>query len=563
MKKLLIASLALSSLSASAMSFKAQMQPLKLPLMISTSQPPKVKFTPPGEMSIGLQRMCGDGDVADFSNDHPDFDFVPQSTTQLDVIIGYWVVEEGADFVPNSNNFYPVGYRKSPIAESSSSVVYNGNFIPMNKSFSPGPNGVNIIATDIINLRNIAQRSMGSAKNYRIFAGASTCLNPTDSAALATPGTPGFTFTPSPVEIGHVLSHEDSSSSTAPGLVYEAEKAVSSLDTSTSSKVDKFAKDNDHVSYQIGMKGSTPDTIYKGGGTGYDATTQKPFEFNVGKSGGADIEAKASGAWSAFKDIANLDYPDLSALPPTATDADKLAEYKNKLNAASISSKLSASTSNELSYCASFNLNTNSNAPQYKWEAFPMNLSCKFLFKGSALVTAFSALYNPSSLPSQSVFEDLKRNLAARFYVAAVFEAVQKTMHADSGIKIERASCYNKPSGKPMIYSLVGSYPFQFQLSAKHWQVNPLSLTHHHPEPLFALSDFQRYFDSDKVGVFGQVLDPAAAQNIQAQDWGISFPVKDKSEWINNDVDSATFNSSPINIYFRIRSIGGSCPMFC
>lgn len=80
-RPIILATLALSSLSASAMSFKAQIQPLKLPLMISTSQPPKVKFTPPGEISVGLMRMCGDGDVAHFEQEHPDFNFVPQERT--------------------------------------------------------------------------------------------------------------------------------------------------------------------------------------------------------------------------------------------------------------------------------------------------------------------------------------------------------------------------------------------------------------------------------------------------------------------------------------------------
>lgn len=546
--KLLITTLALASASAFGMNFKAELQPLRLPLMLSTSQPPKVKFTPPGEISVGLQRMCGDGDVAHFEQEHTEFEFVPQSTKDLHVLIGYWVVEEGASPVPNPANFFPVGYRLSPIAEQANEVVYKGDFLPMNKSFSPGPNGLNIIATDIINLQKIAEKSYGSNKNYRIFAGASTCVSPDQASTLAAPNSSGFKYTPSPVEIGYVLSTEGSA-----GLLKEAEYTVTNeLDVDVEAKVDVFATKNANLDYDIN---SGSETIYKG--SGYEATNQKPLKFGY-KPGLADVDITGEKTFDIFKKVAKLSYPNLSTLPPTATDADKLQKYKDDLKAAGVYSQLTNSPN--AGYCTSMNLSVNQNGPQYKWETFPMNLSCKYLIRDGQLASHYNALFSPSSLPSENDFNDLKKKLAARYFVAATFEATQKKMHTDTDLKIEKPNCYNV-AGKPMINKLVGSYPFQFLKSGDKYAINPKAYSHMHPEPLFALVDYTRYFASDAVGVWGQLL--PANETPDPVQWGMLFPLKDSSKWNENQIDSSTFNGSPINIYFRIRSVGGSCPMFC
>lgn len=546
--KLLMTTLALASASAFGMNFKAEIQPLKLPLMLSTSQPPKVKFTPPGEISVGLQRMCGDGDVANFQSEHPEVDFVSQDVHDLHVIIGYWVVEEGANAVPSPANFYPVGYRLSPIAEQAADVVYKGDFLPMNKSFSPGPNGLNIIATDIINLQKISEKSFSSNKNYRVFAGASTCVDPDQKSALATSGSPGFKFTPSPVEIGYVLSSEGTA-----GLLKAAESTVQSdLDVDKNNKIDLFITKNSKIDYDIA---SSSETIYKG--SGYEATNQKPIKWDY-KGGMAEVDISGEKTFNVFEKVAKLDYPDIKSLPPTATDADKLQKYKDDLKSAGVYGQLTNAPS--IGYCTSMNLSVDQNGPQYKWETFPMNLSCKYLIRDGQLASAYNSLFSPSSLPSEDDFNGLKKKLATRYFVAASFEATQKKMHADSNLKIERPNCYNV-AGKPMISKLVGSYPFQFLKTGDKYAINPKAYTHMHPEPLFALSDYSRYFASDAVGVWGQVL--PANETPDPIQWGMLFPLKDQSKWNENQIDSSTFNGTPINIYFRIRSIGGSCPMFC
>lgn len=544
-KPIILATLVLGPFSASAMSFKAQIQPLKLPLMISTTQPPKVKFTPPGEISVGLMRMCGDGDVAHFEQEHPEFDFVPQTVTNLHVLVGYWVVEaDSTNPVPSSANFYPIGYRKNEIAEGPTTIKYEGKFLPINKSFSPGPNGLNLMAMEILNLHKVAKESFGAQKDYRIFAGASTCVTPAQESALADASSSGFTYTPSPVEILHTLT------STGSGQLLDlANSAANDLDASEDNKVNQFVNKYDKVKFTMGDKN---ESIYKDNTTYIAEPGKKPYRYDIGNHGESMTSLQS---FAIMEEIAKLDYPTMTG----ATDADKLLEYRNTMTALSTYSKVSGIDS--MAKCKSVaNIDVNGAAPQYKWEAFPMNLSCKHLLSNGQLQNKVTELFKPDTLPDQAKFDSLKKDLAKRFFVASVFETAQKALHASSSVKIERPNCFNTSGSQKLIHRLVGSYPFEFKKTAGAYKINPSAYNHVHPEPLFALVDYTRYFSDDRVGVWGQVLPASATPDPEA--WGMKFPLKNQ-DWSDNEVDSSTFNGVPININFKIRSVGGSCPMFC
>lgn len=549
MKPLILATLALSSLAASAMSFKAQIQPLKLPLMISTSQPPKVKFTPPGEIAIGLMRMCGDGDVANFEDENPQFNFVPQSVNEMHVMIGYWVVPTDAtNFVPTPANFYPIGYRKNPIAEDENSIQYQGKFLPMNKSFSPGPNGLNLLATEILNLQKIAKESYGSDKDFRIFAGASTCINPSNASTLVDAPTGGFSdsdYKPSPVEILHTLT------TTSNGHLYSvAETAAAELGDSNfnpNSFKNQFKKVK-------ASKGGVSQSIYTGNTSYYAPVNNKPYSYEIGNGQGTEIK---DSIMNLVIEIANLQPPTLTA----TSDADKLVEYTNTMKALTIYNKISSIDSfSDCKNDVNLNLNLDGVAGKYNWEPFPMNLSCKYLLNGNELANKVKALFEPTSLPDAGAFKNLQVDIAKRFFIGGVYEAAQAELQAS--VVIERPNCFNTSGVQKVIHRLVGSYPFEFKriLSTKTYQINASPHNHVHPEPLFALVDYTRYFNEDVWGVWGQVL--PAGQTVDPAAWGMTFPIKTQ-DWNDHKIEDSTFNGVPINIKFNIRSVGGTCPMYC
>jgi hypothetical protein len=588
--KLIVPSLliALGTQCALAMTFKAQIQPLKLPRTLLMSQPAQVPDTVAGDLSVGLMRMCGDGDVANFSKEHPSFDFVPQTTTKLDVITGYWITDaEDKNPVPTKENFYPVAYVKDlAIANTSAAVKFADTTLPINHALSTPINGLKVLSIDMINVYRNATRAFGANKSYRLYAGTFTCMNVDDGAALVSKENSDYKFNPSPVEITHVFTHPL-------GLKAKAEtEAVNS--------------GSDKMRMSVSTQPST-DSLYTMEPD--EVGVRFPYQFKFESSG--DISLSGTESFELYKKVMAYSLPKIEDAPSSSTAdpkepasaADKIKYYNEKINGMKNAFGVVPGTSDsaKISYCKGLGLDVSTEKSTYKWEAFPMNASCKFLHNDSDLSEAYTDMFREVSsltvIPDEAKFSSYKRNLAKRFYAANAIEVAQKNLNNSSALKLSHANCFNSGSN-PIIGRVVGSYPLHFtpDSSGARFTILPNANNHVHPEPLFALSDWKQYSASDVHGIWGQVIQstPTYAPVVDGdstldgpgsyvppsggikgktmeeqeaefdpRDWSILLPLNDKVQILDRKIDGKTFQVPGINILFKIRSVGGSCPGFC
>lgn len=634
--------LSFATMSAWGLSFKATMQPLKLPLTLALSLPAEQPETTPGEMTVGLQRMCGDGDVAHLAKENPTLEFVPQSTSSIDVIAGYWIVEgdhsPSVDYVPTPTNFMPVAYIKgAPIGNNPASLAISTEFLPINHSLTAGRNGLDILASEIVGVYKNGKRSYASNKSFRLLSGVFTCLNVDDASALVRLGSANYDYQPTPTEISNQVAHESGLSLT----IYDTIKNLSESDY-TSGNFPKVmahiigSTTGSNLKFPVDTTSAySPLKIF----LDKDNSSLKSQSGASGLSSSEIYSLEGTSSYAKFTQIMNLPWPDLSTAPiadtrpdPVTTpapvlaawdashptDTDKINFLNTKINQwkSALDISVTTPTSARLTYCGDVGLNTNQNIPLYKWEAFPMNVSCRKLYNEPAgtspdsmeLVSAFNQLTKSISIASdisnlQTNFYKYKRTLATRFFIANALEVFQRKATLDTALKISHANCFNT-GGKPLISRLVGSYPLRFEVPATStaYGLKPNPANHIHPEPLFALDDWFEYKDSDVMGLWGQVIsrapvyppgsftgdfygysgidlsgvmygdpvlesypipEPAPAEPIKPEEWGIALPVNDKSLLDATEVNGNTFKGPAVNILFKIRSVGGNCPGFC
>lgn len=527
--------LSLSVLLVSApvwsMKFSAPLNQLKLPVMLSTEQPPAIKYTPPGEIAVSALRMCGDGDVAHFAGEHGDFEFMPHEVKKFDVVLGYWVVEEGASgdaLAPNASNWHPIAYKKVDIAEKPAELTYEGNFLPMTHAPIAGTvNVMNLMKFDLMNLHNLAVSSFESTKSYRVYAGAFGCHEPDGASELVDASSSSYQYKPSSVE---TLRSLEAGLPAAVENKFAGSMIIADLLGNNKLKID--------------LKSNVAARMVP-------SKTPSPYDFTYENSG-IDVEAKANKLYGIYKNIMETEFP-------VAPDVDS---YKTEIASKGWFTDVSGYTAaDKIAFCNGVGATSNKTEKVYpNLEAFSVNLTCKNLYGGSALDTAFRDLATPTTTPSVLGFTNLKKALAKRFFLAASFEAAQSTL--DSTAVVARSGCFKK-SGQKMIGRVMASYPFRFNHSAGKYVIQAHQGNHLHPESLFALSDFNRYFTSDATAIWGQVV-PAQAdlQMSELRSKHIQMKLNDKSDLIDKKLEDATFNA-PININFKVRSVGGSCTIYC
>ncbi len=507
----------LLSSSAWSMKFSTLMMPFKQPVNLSTEQPPAIKYTQPGTIIVGAHRLCGDSDVANFSSSHPEFEFVPHDNKKIDVLIGYWVVENGATgsaLLPSESNWYPIANQKIDIAENQANTVWTGQFNQI--SHAPSASNVNVmklLQNEIKNLQETAILSYGSTKQYRIFSGAFACVDPSESSELDSTD-----YAPSPVDT--VLS------------LKVIEQEVNSA--FNGQNLNQIIQDNRKL--KISLKSSP---------TGVGTTGVKAYDLSLGNHG---ENLEGAPLYDTYKKILELDNP------PAATDGDS---YRAAMAANSLSNSIGSGLSGDkIDYCNNQGATSNKTTKTYKYEAFPLNLSCKKLIDNGNLSDSFAALFTPSDKLSDSDFKTAQKNLAKRFLMAAVYEAAQEKLENDA--KVVHAGCFRKGSQSNLISRLISSYPLNFKQVANKFsiQTNPSNIIH--PESLFALHDFSSYSANDAKAVWGQVI-PSQAIPSDLNVNGILFRLEEKAELQGQELD---FNA-PININIKVRSVGGSCTMYC
>lgn len=510
------------------MKFSSTINQLKLPLLMSVEQPPQIKYTPPGNLNVTARRFCGDGDVANFASRYPNFQFVPSNQPKLDVIVGYWIVENGSsDILPNRNNWFPIVYKKVDIAANNTSTTSEGGrFLPFNHStVGPNVNGLDLIRNELVNVYNTATKSYLSQKDYNLYAAVLSCVDPDYGEEMTIEGQ--APYKPSPIEIINSLGQFESVVSDSLNGLLDEEKI---------SKMKKLLIESNPAALQ-------------------NSQNPKPYKYSFGEEG---LNLENTELFKIFKDIMRIQYPQ----GQNAQEQD-LESFKASLSNEQVKSRVSGFTGDKINFCNSLGATTSGAQKSFdKLEPFILNLTCKNLYLDTALGDAYRNLFNPSEKPNPNTFDNLKKNLAKRFLVAAGYQVAQE--HFNNNIFITRTGCFNRP-GQNSIGRIVASYPLKFEFSSTpsggKYILKTNSYNHLHPESLFAISDFSRYFQNNFLAIFGQVQPSQGTTdlNVIRNSNSIALPLSNQPLLESKPVNNQSFDGVPLNINFKVRSVGGNC----
>ena len=560
------AGLLLTFSSAWALNFKTSIQQINLP---ATSVKKVPKSDPPaatGVLKLAGKMVCGDGDVADYSSEHPQVDFVrgpagpatvnaqdidPTSnwmqfevsgTTHVPTIIGYWITEEDSiEPLPTNYNWHPVAKFDLP-ASTSGDMQISGAF-PINQAIGGGVNSLELLRNELDAVRTIGVNSYAHTKNYRIHAGIFSCLAPIDANPSGiTPGT-SSDYLPTDAEIGSSLVKSDSTS---------VLQDFDTLNWSDNANVVSFVNEFQKVALH---KEKTASFAQTGG------TSGKPISYRLSKTGDAELSNRVI---SVATSLANLAYPTIAA-----DDATPLTTYKNTIKPLvdGIVPSSALASGDRLSGCASFlDLQTSSSSPRYRWESFAMNLSCRALLGWNGqndLRDAYDDIVAPTSLPSASDFQNLKKSLMRVVYFAGVIEATQNYMQTASSFTAPRPSCF--PSNGLYVNKLIASYPLRFNYAGSEYKLDNTP-RHQHPEPLFALNNYRYYHSSNINAVYCQTFgNSQSCRNDGWNSYGVLLPVGNPNRILNSHKITNLFNVT-LDLVFTIRSVNyemQACQVFC
>jgi hypothetical protein len=253
------------------------------------------------------------------------------------------------------------------------------------------------------------------------------------------------------------------------------------------------------------------------------------YKFTFGEEG-KELKGRL---FKTFKDIMAIQHP---------KDVDDYKQQTTKLGLDDIIK------GNKFDFCKDMGAKIDQSKKIYKYELFPMNLTCKKLFDGNVLAEVYNKFMKPSEFPDLGQFEILKKNLAKRFLIAAGLEAAQEQL--DEEAVIIRTGCVPTAVQKP-IDRIVSSYPLKFILKGTKYEIIPNEFNHIHPESLFAIRDYKDYYSNPILAIWGQVL---ADKNVPISPSSLKLKLE---ETVDNPF--LNLDTVKLNINFKVRSVGGSC----
>lgn len=292
------------------------------------------------------------------------------------------------------------------------------------------------------------------------------------------------------------------------------------------------------------------------------------------------------------KNAAQTAYNDASAANSSAQSTlDREENRRPSIYRAYLASNISVPSgllsSSRLSSCnADLGFATSTGSPTYRWENFPINVSCRALDAR----TAYDQLMSPSGLPTPAQFTARKKALARPFILAAALEAAQTWLQTASSYTVKRAHCFYADASRTYIDKLIASYPLElkYDTATNAYKID-YTLAHAHPEPGFAISNSHFQYSKNIIEVTPQtqsyegysytynsyrdtgVANPNAnASSVYCQVYGDKCdPAKQLNDWkasgalipINNStliplhrINSDTFQV-PLNLQLKIRSL--------
>lgn len=444
----------------------------------------RIDYPEPGMLNVGAQVFCGDGDVAHYASAHPNWKNT--NANQVPFTLGYWIAPE-SDPIPKEKNYMSMG---------TGMVSTQGGYV---KTFTPyyGNASKEMLAfakgemSTLVDARPYRMSaSVADADKYRLYVGVMTCtevVNP-DSRPLA-----AATVLRAMSDLRMELNNSSSN--------FMAASQPSSTDW------DKFRD-------KLGVKLSTSDhklnySLGNGEKLSGDLAELAKKVFDLSYPADGNIEAALNGV--SFKG-------QLSSLANAVDSKTKCGEVGNGI----------------------------SSTEQYKWELFPMQLTCSALNAGSpGTFSAAVSAYLGQTTGSESQFKAKRATVVALLAAASQMQSLSAYWE-DKMDPYPAQRCFLNAPGKMIDYTINSAV-----LQLKNPAVPDVSYGSSHPEPSYAIGQFAMYDGHDEMTIFGQTgADPS---------YGWNFTRGSAMSTVGGD-----FLPKSVRVNLNIRGIGCSNgPMYC
>lgn len=535
-----------------------------LPTDEVSGAPKTVYFPPAGVLMFSGSLYCGDGDVAAFSQSHPQFKFYPATATVSPMALGYWVVP--ADTLPfpapTMAQWYSIGYALSEALDGANSVqlpltdgrvtaqLYETNTgakLPAAKLLQEHLGRLNEVSRE---MAEVVKVPGFEARSYRALVAAMACptLNNTDGATLpgSNPLNKETNGAVSAFIANQFLTGRELlpiKNGTIPDLHSWIETEISNQ--ANEAGIEKFLDDLKTFNLQTapsGTKGMRID-FSQNGSVSIDAT----LYYKVKEHARAVLGLDAFGQLKLVQ-----------VMEQYLTGLDRLdTTHPCRLNAG-----------------GSFDFNLAISGEKFNWESFPTYGACGYALKMRS--SSKNDMQHLADLLKQAEqqhktyaasLEERKAYVAAlanTFLAPAIVRAAQDKLAAETqlsagAIRLNHASCLP-----------VGATPADFDYIATIGNSIYLPITLHptrksqnvvvvgspgqavHPEPAFAISDYRTY------------AAPGGARLAVANNT-VASPTKDNAAFVLRTGSQTKYNLelSGVGVRFKMRSIGCSQNVYC
>jgi len=429
----------------------------------------------------------------------------------LPIVIGWWIVNEGADPLPTNANWHPVAVGDLPSTTDGSEFIEGTSFRSASHNHEVNPM-VNL-ANEMRAVYNLAKNTYGGSGQFRIHAGVFGCMQPTY--------TPAAGFRPTKTEIA--ASFGNISDSDALDNIAAINNSSAATDSALENAV-KNEWNKVHISFKESESFAQNSADFSGGGS----YSYRPVRVSLSSTSNEKDALNFDGLtlYNKLKAISELRQPTRESLGKTKAeiiaevDADdtitnksaekdaRFAVVKGKYQEEVLSqlksifpevggsefiSAASNNVSERLNRCKDY---FGIDSVKYAWEPFQMNVSCKLFWGGEQLkqnYNAFKALQlnNDLDLPSEASYVSAKRVLMKTLYAAALVQKAQEhiqtrvTASGANNYKAPEPTCFinpTSPNGKEgnkyYIDRLLVSYPMKFErvtagAMANHYKLAP------------------------------------------------------------------------------------------
>ncbi len=452
-----------------------------------STEPEKIEYPSPGTIAITTTQYCGDGDVVNFSQTYPTFDFA--SSGNLNFVLGVWFAPSGTSKpVPNGTNWLPLAKTSGPV-----DLANITNMSVINKA-SESRSTMSIV-TDALNAfhkkSGFRMPAQASGAKYEMRMAVHMCKT-IDAATSRTSDLP------------------------AP---WEMIAAVQDLPSQIEAAVDDKKK-NDNGQAEDSWDFHTKSYDLKLAGNGISVTPGKNKDHDVSNDPLFDLGTK----------ILALNDPDPA--PATVDEYKTYIQDKAPADVFKVYNEF-----NTAGACLKGQVTGVTKEGTYWWEQFSMNITCLALdhFQDASFKDLMTALFSPDVIPDQTAFKEAKARLAALFFKAGMTQDVLARLQNDYASARATDRCFDLNSSgnpeRPYIYNIMGSLPISLKAS------NPTNVsTSRHPEGLFALMDYSTYFSDNSHTIYqmpGEGYEGFGASEIQMGANNPVPPVLSKSFQLN------------------------------